>query len=60
MFSTVEWTDASLADLGRSLGLDAAKLREDAESPEIAALLSSYKAIGRHAGVTGTPAFAAE
>jgi protein-disulfide isomerase len=59
MFSAVPWTPEALADLGKSLGLDVAQLRQDAQSAEISALLAAYKAIGENAGVDGTPAYIA-
>ena len=57
MFSTIEWTSDALAELGASLDLDPDKLREDAQSAEISSLLAAYKAAGRNAQISGTPAF---
>ncbi len=57
MFSAIEWTSDALADLGASLDLDPERLRQDAESAEISSLLAAYKAAGRNAEISGTPAF---
>ncbi|MEM7121282.1 MAG: DsbA family protein [Pseudomonadota bacterium] len=57
MYSTVTWTEAAMVELAESLGLDSQKLREDANSPETAAILSAYRAAAREDGIDSTPAF---
>ena len=43
--------------LAAELGLDAARLRADMESPEVAELIAANRRLAGRLGVTGTPAF---
>jgi len=49
--------DAQLANIAEKVGLDVAKLRQDKDSPEIAAYLNTNIDKARELGITGTPAF---
>jgi len=43
--------------LGKDIGLDVKKLKEDANSPTIRAEIEKNLALGRDVGIAGTPAF---
>ena len=49
--------DATTAAVLTQAGVDVAKARVDAQSPEITAQIADIHALGREIGVTGTPAF---
>ena len=50
--------DPELPDrLAAALGLDAERLRDDMESPEVTSRIDANQALARRLGVTGTPAF---
>jgi protein-disulfide isomerase len=49
--------EAAVMEIARGLGLDLARLRADMAAPETTGLLQDTIALGRRAGVDGTPAF---
>ena len=57
MRSDVDYGAEALAELGAAQGLDAARLRADAEGDEVAAVLAANRALAASIGVEGTPSF---
>jgi len=49
--------EARMESIGKDIGLDVKKLKEDANSPTIRAEIEKNLALGRDVGIAGTPAF---
>lgn len=50
-------SETRMESIGKDLGLDVKKLKEDANSPTIRAEIEKNLALGREVGIAGTPAF---
>ncbi len=52
-----QYTDDSLMRIGRSVGLDADRLKSDMEAPAVEAALAANNTVAEALGIRGTPAF---
>jgi protein-disulfide isomerase len=57
MTQSGQMNEGRMETLGKELGLDVKKLKEDANSPIIRAEIEKNLALGRDVGIAGTPAF---